>query len=74
MARHTSGLTHHLSVVGSNFDNYADIAGLAVGVFILAEILLRQAVDMRVRTGFGDGGDVAADLDVAVGVVSVNGA
>src|SRR5215469_8863920 len=55
-----------------DFVHDAHFAGLAVGVGVSAEILLRKRVDMRVGAGFDGAPDAAADLHIAVGVVGVH--
>src|SRR4051812_15296644 len=49
----------------------ADLAGLAIGVLVLAEIFLRERIDMGIGPGLGDARDPPPDLNVAIGVVGV---
>ena len=73
LARDARGaLAHDLGVLGFDFIDHADLAGLAVGVFVDAEIFLGHLVDVGAGTVFGDLDDAAANLDVAVGIFGID--
>src|SRR6202035_2660928 len=50
----------------------AHLAGLGGRVLVLAEIFLRERIDMRARPLLGGTRDAAADLQVAVRVVGIH--
>ena len=53
---------------GLDFVQDADFAGLAVGIFVDAEILLGHFVDLLGGAFFGDFNDTSADFQIAVGI------
>src|ERR1700677_1682038 len=57
-----TALAHHLRVLGFDLVDHADFAGLAVGVFIDAEIFLGQLVDVGAGALFGDFDNAATNL------------
>src|ERR1700733_1549369 len=65
-------LAHHRGVLGLYFVNDAHFAGVAVGIFVDAEIFLGQLVDVSAGAFFGDLDHAAADFEVAVGILWVH--
>src|SRR5258706_14709306 len=65
-------LTHYRRVLRLYLVQHASFAGLAVGIFVNAEILLGYFVDVSAGAVFGDLDDAAADLDVAVGILGIH--
>src|SRR5438094_101804 len=64
-----SGLSaHRADFLGLDFVDDANLAGLAEGIHGLAEIFLRQFVDVVVGVFLGDFDDAPAHFEVAVGV------
>src|SRR5437773_9125871 len=63
--------SHTLDLLGQDLDGDANLARAAMRVALLAGVLLRQRVDVRVGALLGHLDDPAADLDVAVGVVGI---
>src|SRR5205807_6527754 len=64
-------LSHHGGVFGLDFVEDADFAGLAVGIFVHAEILLGQLVDAVVGAIFRDLDDAATNFHKAVGIFGI---
>src|SRR5206468_2338842 len=65
-------LAHGGGVFGFDFIDDADFAGLAVGIFVHAQIFFGQLVDALVGSFFGDLDDASADFYVAIGIFGVN--
>src|SRR5258706_5072071 len=61
-------LAHGVDFFGLDLVGYADFAGLTEGIDRIAEIFLRELVDVVVGAGFSDFHDLAADFEVAVGI------
>ena len=55
-----------------DLEHHTHIARLRPGILVLAEVLLRQRVDMRVGALLGHARDLAAHLEVAVRVFGVH--
>src|ERR1700730_3310951 len=64
--------THSGGGCGLDFAHYAHFAGCSMGILVLAEIFLRERVDVRTRPLFGAAPDPPADLDIAIGIVRIN--
>ena len=54
---------------GLDFARYCALAGCSIGILVLAEIFLRERVDVRARPLFGAAPDPPADLDITIGIV-----
>ena len=63
---------HCAEFLGFDFVEDADFAGLAEGVFRIAEIFVGEAVDVIIGAFFGDLDDFAADLEVAVRIFGID--
>src|ERR1700686_570909 len=72
LLRNLSLLAHYGGVLGFDFVEHADFAGLAVGVFVDTEIFFRHFVDVGGGAVFGDFDYAAANFDIAVGIFRVH--
>src|SRR5271168_4782574 len=70
--RPVSGSAHDVHGCGLDHVRHALLARGAERVLVLIQVLLRQAVDMRVRILLVFGDDRSADSYVAIGVVGVD--
>src|SRR5437773_4691724 len=64
-------LTDGVDLLGLDLHDHAHFTGLAVRIFVLAEILLRQLVDVRVRALFRHLDDAPPDAEIAVRIVGI---
>src|SRR5262245_41310275 len=55
-----------------HLEQYANFTGLGERIFILAQVALREAVDVSVGALRGSLDDLAADFDVAIGVFGID--
>ena len=65
-------LSHHRGVFRLDFVDDADFTGLAVGIFIDAEIFLGHFVDVGAGAVFGDFDDATTNFEIAVGIFRVH--
>src|SRR5215469_6101645 len=65
-------LAHGSGVLGPNLVYNTHLAGLPVGIFVLAEIFLRHLIDVSVGTLFGDLGNLTAYFEVAIGIIGID--
>ena len=67
-----SSSAHHGCVLGLDFVDHSGFRGLAIRVFVHAEVFFGHLVNVIVGSLLGNFHDAAADLKIAIGIIRID--